>query len=130
MRGPRVGGSGGWDGEPEVYREQMENSAASVTFVPDVRAEAVVDPGRVGHTTVLSSPGVRVVVLTFEAGHVLKEHRAPKIVIMQALDGRLRITAGGQITELTPGALLRMDASLLHEVEALEESRLMLTMIG
>lgn len=108
----------------------MENSPAPVTFVADVRAGAAVEPGRLGHTTVLSSPDVRVVVLTFEAGHVMKEHRAPKTLLMQALDGRLRITAGGQVTELVPGALLRLDASLTHEVEALEASRLMLTLIG
>jgi len=71
-----------------------------------------------------------VVVLTFAAGHVLEEHRAPKTLLMQALDGRLRVTAGGRVTELVPGALLRLDASLMHEVEALEESRLMLIMVG
>jgi quercetin dioxygenase-like cupin family protein len=108
----------------------MENSPAPITFVADVRAGAFVEPGRLGHSTVLSSPDVRVVVLTFEAGHVMKEHRAPKTLLMQALDGRLRVTAGGEVTELVPGALLRLEASLTHEVEALEESRLMLTLIG
>jgi quercetin dioxygenase-like cupin family protein len=69
-------------------------------------------------------------VLTFEAGFVLKKHSAPKILLMQALDGCLRVTAGGQATDLVPGALLRLEASLEHELEALEESRLMLTLIG
>ena len=108
----------------------MDNSAAPITFVADIRAGAAVGPAGLGHSTVLSAPDVRVVVLSFAAGHVLKAHRAPKTLLMQALDGHLRITAGGAGTELVPGALLRLEASLMHEVEALEESRLMLTMIG
>ena len=108
----------------------MDNSAAPLTVVDDARANAVVVPGRLGHTVVLKSPGVRVLVLTFEAGHVLKEHRVPKILVMQALEGHLRVTAGGKVTDLRPFGLLRLDPSLRHEVEALEESRLMLTLIG
>ena len=107
----------------------MEDTASPLTHIADVRADAAVEPGRLGHSTVLASPGVRVVVLTFEAGFTLKRHSAPKILLMQALDGCLRVTAGGQVTDLVPGALLRLDASLEHEVEALEDSRLMLTLI-
>ena len=108
----------------------MEDSTSPLTYISNVRADAAVEPGRLGHSTVLASPGVRVVVLTFEAGFTLKKHSAPKILLMQALDGCLRVTAGGQVTDLAPGALLRLEASLEHEVEALEESRLMLTLIG
>ena len=108
----------------------MEHTTLPLTHIVNVRADAAVEPGRLGHSTVLASPGVRVVVLTFEAGFTLKKHSAPKILLMQAVDGCLRVTAGGQVTDLVPGALLRLDASLKHEVEALEESRLMLTLIG
>jgi|SRR5680860_418589 len=108
----------------------METSAAPFTFVADVLAGTTPGPGGLGHSTVLGSPDVRVVVLTFAAGHVMKEHRAPKTLLMQALDGRLRVTAGGEVTELGPGSLLRLDPSLLHQVEALEASRLMLTLVG
>jgi quercetin dioxygenase-like cupin family protein len=95
----------------------MEHSRPPVTHVANVRADARVEPGRLGHSTVLSSPGVRVVVLSFEAGFALKKHSAHKILLMQALDGCLRVTAGDQITDLVPGALLRLDAGLEHEVE-------------
>ncbi|TFB68440.1 hypothetical protein [Cryobacterium sp. Hz9] len=108
----------------------MEHATLPLTHIADIRSDAAVEPGRLGHSTVLASPEVRVVVLTFEAGFVLKKHSALKILLMQALDGRLRVTASGQVTDLVPGALLRLDAGLEHEVEALEESRLMLTLIG
>ena len=108
----------------------MEDSTSPLTYISDVRADAAVEPGRLGHSTVLASPGVRVIVLTFEAGFTLKKHSAPKILLMQALDGCLKVSADGRVTELVPGAILRLDAGLEHEVEAVEESRLMLTLIG
>ena len=108
----------------------MDTNPNPITFIPDVRAGTVVDPGRPHHTKVLSAPGVRVVVLTFEAGYVLREHTTPAMLLLQVLDGRVRITAADQVTELAPGGLLRLDAALPHTVEALEESRLMLTMVG
>ncbi|WP_166870769.1 cupin domain-containing protein [Salinibacterium sp. ZJ450] len=105
-------------------------SSASVTVVDDLLERAPVEAGKLGHFTVLTSPDVRVVVLAFEAGFVLKEHAAPKTLIMQALDGRLRVTAGERTVELTPGALIRMDSGERHKVEAVEDSRLMLTLVG
>jgi quercetin dioxygenase-like cupin family protein len=79
---------------------------------------------------VLAAPGVRVIVLAFESGWVLKEHIAPKQLLLQALDGRFVITAAGKQTTLVPGGLMRLDESLPHAVEALEDSRLMLTLLG
>jgi quercetin dioxygenase-like cupin family protein len=108
----------------------METAATPTTFIGDILAGTIVEPGRPHHTKLLSAPGVRVVVLTFEAGQVLKEHQSPKALLMQALAGRVRITVDGETHELTPGALLRLDAGLPHMVEALAESRVILTMIG
>jgi len=108
----------------------METSAGPSTFIADIIDGTIVEPGRIHHAKVLSSPGVRVVVLTFEAGQILTEHISPKVLLMQALAGRLRVSANGAVHELAPGSLLRLDASLPHSVEALDESRLMLTMIG
>lgn len=108
----------------------MDTPLEPITFIADVRAGSAIEPGRLGHTSVLSAPGVRVIVLAFEAGHILKEHTSPKTLLMQALDGHLRVTAAGLVTELAPGALLRLEPSIPHEVEALEDSRLMLTQVG
>ncbi|WP_167043560.1 cupin domain-containing protein [Salinibacterium sp. ZJ454] len=102
---------------------------APITVVDDVLKLAPIEAGKLGHFTVLKSEDVRVVVLAFEAGFVLKEHAAPKTLLMQALDGALRVTAGGRIVELAPGSLIRLESGERHQVEALEDSRLMLTLI-
>jgi len=105
-------------------------SEAPLTVRENLFELAPVIPGKLGHSTVLAAPGVRVIVLAFESGWVLKEHIAPKQLLLQALDGRFVVTAAGKQTTLVPGGLMRLDESLPHAVEALEDSRLMLTLLG
>ncbi len=105
-------------------------SEAPITVREDLFALSPIVPGKLGHSTVLAAPGVRVIVLAFESGWVLREHIAPKQLLMQALDGRLVVIAAGKQTTLVPGGLLRLDESLPHAVEALEDSHLMLTLLG
>jgi quercetin dioxygenase-like cupin family protein len=105
----------------------MDNA---VTVIDDIRELSPIDPDKLGHTTALKSEDVRVVVLTFPAGQTLKEHSSPKTLLMQALDGRLRVTVGDQVVDLVPGGLIRVEKLERHEVEALEASRLMLTLVG
>jgi len=101
-----------------------------VTVITDLREISPIPADKLGHTTALRSPDVRVVILTFPAGHVMKDHAAPKTLLLQALDGRLRLTVAGDVLDLVPGALVRLDKLERHEVEAVEESRLMLTLVG
>lgn len=106
-----------------------EPNDSSITVVDDLFALAPIPDTGLGHNTALTHPDMRVVVLAFSDGHLLKEHAAPFPVLMQALDGELLVRAGGEETRLVPGRLLRMDAMLRHEVQALKPSRLMLTLV-
>lgn len=101
----------------------------AISVIEDLRARSPIPESGLGHATMLTHPDVRIVVLTFSAGHILKQHSAPFPLIMQALDGELLVRAADQETRLIPGSLLRLDAALPHEVEAVAESRLMLTLI-
>jgi quercetin dioxygenase-like cupin family protein len=98
-------------------------------LIDDLRALAPIEPGKLGHHVALDAGGARVIVLAFEAGHVLKEHRAPRPLLLQAIDGHLRLTATGETHDLRPGGLLFLDASVVHAVEAVEPSRLALTLL-
>ncbi|GAA3746888.1 hypothetical protein GCM10022239_23020 [Leifsonia bigeumensis] len=104
-------------------------SDSAITAIDDLLVGSPVPQEGLGHQTVLRHPDVRVVVLAFAAGHVLKEHAAPFPLLMQALDGELLVRADGRETRLVPGGLLRLDPSLRHEVEAVQGSRLMLTLL-
>lgn len=101
----------------------------ALTVIDDLLVGSPVPQEGLGHTTALAHPDVRVVVLAFAAGHLLREHAAPFPLLMQALDGEFIVRADGQETRLVPGGLLRMDTALRHEVEAVVASRLMLTLV-
>src|SRR5665647_95677 len=79
--------------------------------------------------TVLQAEGARVVLFSFDAGQVLTEHTAAVPALLQVLDGHLRITADGHTVDLRPGGLVHLAARLPHAVEAVEASRLQLTML-
>ena len=105
-------------------------SDVGLTSIEDLRAMAPIEAGTLGHHTVLDTPSARVVVLAFESGHLMKEHRAPRPLLLQALDGHLRITADDRTVDLRPGGLLYLPASMTHAVEAVQPSRLCLTLLG
>lgn len=90
---------------------------------------APIEEGKLGHHVVLDAGGARVIVLAFEAGHELKEHRTPRPLLLQALDGHLQIHADGRIVDLRPGGLLFLPAALHHSVDAVEDSHLSLTLL-
>ena len=66
---------------------------------------------------------------SLDAGQVLTEHTAAVPALLQVLDGHLRITADGRTVDLRPGGLVHLAARLPHTVEAVEPSRLQLTML-
>src|SRR3546814_10657897 len=80
---------------------------AAVTVVANILDRAPVEPGRLGHHTVLTSDDVRIIVLAFEAGHVMKDHAPPRTLRVQALDGDRRITTEGEPLTPRPGSVIR-----------------------
>jgi quercetin dioxygenase-like cupin family protein len=101
----------------------------AVTLI-DVLTNAPIEPGKLGHHTVLSVAGARVIALSFDQGQQMREHRTHHPVLLQALDGHVRVTTGGESHDLRPGGLLYLPNAQSHSVEALEPSRVTLTPIG
>jgi len=100
------------------------------TTLIDVFDEVPIEPGKIGHHTVLSVDGARVIALSFDRGQEMREHRTHHPILLQALDGHLRITAEDRVHDLRPGALLYLPAARPHAVEAVEPSRLTITPFG
>jgi Uncharacterized conserved protein, contains double-stranded beta-helix domain len=95
----------------------------------DVASLIEIQPDATVSRTVLQTEGARVVLFSFDAGQVLTEHTAAVPALLQVLDGHLRITADGRTVDLHPGGLIHFAARLPHVVEAVEPSRLQLTML-
>jgi quercetin dioxygenase-like cupin family protein len=112
-----------------LMRHNGSMSDEAVTLI-DVLTDAPIESGKLGHHTVLSVGGLRVIALTFDRGQQMREHRTHHPVLLQALDGHVRVTADGRVHDLRPGVLLYLPDAQPHSVEALEPSRITLTPIG
>lgn len=100
-----------------------------MTDIPDAAALIDVAPDSTVSRTILKAEGVRQVLFSFDEGQELTEHTAAVPVLLQVLDGRLRVAAADREVELRPGGVVHLGTRLPHAILALEPSRLLLTMI-
>ncbi len=70
---------------------------------------------------------VTVALFLFEAGGELPQHEAGGVVTVQVLAGRLRMTVEGEVHEMTAGQMLVMAPGVRHDVQAVEATRMLLT---
>ncbi len=85
---------------------------------------------RAGHTarTLVREADLRVVLIVMKAGAAIKEHRAAETASIHSLGGHVRLRLPNRVADLPSGRLLVLEAGLQHNVEALEESTLLLTL--
>ena len=77
--------------------------------------------------TLVKQPDFRIVFMIMKQGARLEEHHANGTISLQALSGHLRLHLKEQIIELPAGHLVALERDLPHDVEAIEESHLLLT---
>ena len=71
---------------------------------------------------------LRVMIIALNRATVLKQHHTDGPVSIQCLRGNVAITIDDASTELTSGGLLILDAKVQHEVKAIRDSSLLITM--
>jgi quercetin dioxygenase-like cupin family protein len=73
-------------------------------------------------------PDLRIVLILMKSGSKIRQHRAEGRVSIQQLKGQSRIhLPDHRNVDVLAGHLLVLDCGVLHDVEALEESALLLT---
>ncbi|HET9918314.1 MAG TPA: cupin domain-containing protein [Ktedonobacteraceae bacterium] len=109
--------------------EQETEAAPGNLIVFDVRKLARFrDEGP--DVQVLSDIGTaRLVLFAFKAGQQLREHRTSSQILVQALRGRITFTAAGNSIRLQAGMVLQVEAQVPHQVVALTNAVLLVTMI-
>ena len=80
--------------------------------------------------TLLKNAELRLVLIALAPGKKLQEHHADGAVTILAREGELRVTAAGDTHTLRPGDLLALTREVPHEVEAVAESLLLVTIVG
>ncbi len=69
----------------------------------------------------------RMVLIMMDSGSVLKEHHADGTISIQVLKGSVDFRAQGETRSLQVNSVLTLGASIQHELEAREESAILLT---
>ena len=69
----------------------------------------------------------RVVLIALRARARMPEHKTEGRISLQLLSGHIQVKAAGRTFNLRQGGLLTLDHGVPHDVEALEESALLLT---
>jgi quercetin dioxygenase-like cupin family protein len=77
--------------------------------------------------TLAKYPDFRIVLILMKSGTRMRQHRAEGRVSIQQLKGQVRIHLTERKGTVSSGHLLVLDCGVLHDVEALEESALLLT---
>ena len=77
--------------------------------------------------TLAKYPDFRIVLILMKSGTRMQQHKAEGRVSIQQLNGQVRIHLADRKVTLSAGHLLVLDCGVLHDVEALEESALLLT---
>ena len=77
--------------------------------------------------TLIKYDDLRVVLMALEAGAKIPAHKANGRITVQVLSGHIRLNASQRAFDLLPGSLLALDHRAPHDLEALEESAVLLT---
>lgn len=77
--------------------------------------------------TVAHRKGLTVVLFHFEAGGTMPDHEVDAEITIHVLDGALEISTAEHDHRVSGGDMLILEPDVTHDVEALEESRMMLT---
>ncbi|MFY9554210.1 MAG: hypothetical protein WAV20_07375 [Blastocatellia bacterium] len=77
--------------------------------------------------TLVKQPDVRIVLIALQKGGHLEEHSADARISIYTLSGHVKLQLPEQTVDLPQGHLLVLDRAVEHDLEALRESAILLT---
>lgn len=107
---------------------------AITNTIPEAEVLTVADlitpaPSSINSRILAKTSGGNVTLFAFDVGQGLSEHTAPFDALVMVLDGRLKLTIGGNEMIAGGGTVVRMPAHIPHAVDAVEPARMLLTML-
>ena len=96
----------------------------------DFENDIQVNPDAIVSKTLRKSPQVNLTLFAFDRGQALSGHSSPMDAYVQILSGKMAISIGEEKFTLSTGQLILMPAQINHALEALEASKMLLTMVS
>ena len=91
--------------------------------------ELVYQENRVTTKVILDTPFVKEIRILMEKGQVMAEHKAPKPIVVQVLEGEIEFHVLGVTYLLDKGELISVESNILHELRGIKKSVIRLTLI-
>ena len=91
--------------------------------------QVAVQPGSIVSRKLVETAHGRVVLFAFDAGEALSEHTSPYTAMVVVLEGKGKMTVGGEEVFLNPGEACLFPANIPHAVEAVSRMKMLLVMI-
>ncbi|QXP74404.1 cupin [Tenacibaculum sp. AHE15PA] len=66
--------------------------------------------------------------IVFKKGQIMKDHQAPFSIIVQVLKGCIDFGLEGEVKQLNTGDLISLEPKIIHNLTAVEESVVRLTL--
>lgn len=89
-----------------------------------------VNPGAIVSKTLRKSHSVNLTLFAFDKGQALSGHSSPMDAYVQILSGEMNITIAETTKPVTAGELILMPAGINHALEALAQTKMLLTMVS
>ena len=116
---------------PDIRRDRPARSPLSEfrldAEIDRLKGEATWSSGTRNAITLAKGP-LSIVLVVLKPAATLEEHRAQGPITLQVLSGSIRFRSAGTVREVEAGQLVVLESVLVHEVEALTESALLLTL--
>lgn len=70
----------------------------------------------------LDTPASKEIRISMRKGQVMKEHKAPYPIVVHIVQGVITFAAGNEMHQLQTGDIIALEALVLHELTALEDT--------
>ena len=100
--------------------------AQSLDLIQDIQ----INPGAIVSKTLRKSAALNLTLCAFDKGQALSGHSSPMDAYVQVLSGKMDITIGENTSTLSSNQIILMPAGINHALEAVEPSRMLLTMVS
>lgn len=78
---------------------------------------------------IIKKPNGNVTLFALDKDELISEHTSPYEALVQMIEGKMKITVGGQYYNLEEGEIILLPSNISHGLVALEKSKILLTMI-
>ena len=80
--------------------------------------------------TLVKQENLEIIRMILPAGKEIPAHTAPRMIIVQCLEGRILFTADDHEFDMVPGNIIYLQPKVRHAVLAVDNSAVLLTIVG